>query len=442
MSAEMYLLDLERKITSQTATVAVMGLGYVGLPLLCACFKAGFGVMGLDLAADKIAALQAGQNYIQDVDNGCIQAMSTSSRASFSADTAVLPQADVVLICVPTPLHKSKEPDLSYILGAAEAIAMHLRPGQLIILESTTYPGTTDEVLLPIFAAARPALQVGQDLALAFSPERIDPGNPHYRVENIPKVVGGLTSRCGELAEAFYRQIELPVHRVSSARVAETAKILENTFRSVNIALVNEFAGICRALGIDVWEVIEAAATKPFGFMKFLPGPGIGGHCIPLDPHYLIWKSRLHGFEPRFMALADQINASMPQMVVQLAMEALNEEGKALKGSQILLLGVAYKADIEDARESPAHYILPLLQQKGAKINYHDPHVSSFEIETQRYVSVDLSPELLAAQDLVIILTAHAQVDYQRVADQVSLLLDTRNVSARLQASRAKVLRL
>ncbi|MEZ0374009.1 MAG: nucleotide sugar dehydrogenase, partial [Candidatus Sericytochromatia bacterium] len=295
---------LER-LRTREACIAVMGLGYVGLPLLEAFYQSGFAVLGFDPDPRKLAALRTGSSYIQDVPDAAVATMAHDARARFSAEEVELGSADAILICVPTPLHKSKEPDLSFILAAAEAIARQLRPGQLVILESTTYPGTTDEILLPMFEAR--GLRVGVDFMLAFSPERIDPGNRRYAVADIPKVVGGLTPRCSEAATALYGSIITTVHPVSSPRVAETAKILENTFRSVNIALVNEFASICRTLGVDVWEVIDAAATKPFGFMKFVPGPGIGGHCIPLDPHYLIWKSRLHGFEPRFMALADQI---------------------------------------------------------------------------------------------------------------------------------------
>jgi UDP-N-acetyl-D-glucosamine dehydrogenase len=419
--------QLQQQIQDRQARVAVMGLGYVGLPLLASCFKAGYAVLGFDVSAERVAALQAGQSPVQDVNAAQIQQMNQSQRVLWSCTAADLARAEIVLICVPTPLHKSKEPDLSFIVQATETLSQILRPGQLIILESTTYPGTSDEVLLPAFAAT--GQQLDQDFLLAFSPERIDPGNPTYRVENIPKVVGGVSPVSGEVASAFYQRLGLPVHTVSSARVAETAKILENTFRSVNIALVNEFAGICRALEIDVWEVIEAAATKPFGFMKFLPGPGIGGHCIPLDPHYLIWKARLHGFEPRFMGLADQINSQMPLWVVQRATEVLNLARKALNGSRIGVLGVAYKANIDDARESPAHAILPLLREKGAEISYHDPFVPQFEAGDRMFHSQAFDSAFLA-QDLILILTDHAQLDYARVLAEAPLILDTRNALA------------
>lgn len=429
---------LLQSLKDRQATIAVMGLGYVGLPLLGAFFTAGYRVLGLDADAAKIARLQRGESYIQDVSAEQVQALVASERARFSDKMAGLANADVIVICVPTPLHKSKEPNLSFILQAAESIREHLRPGQLIVLESTTYPGTTDEILRPIFEAS--GLQLARDFLLAFSPERIDPGNPHFRVENIPKVLGGMTPLCTQATSLLYEAIGLSVHPVSSPRVAETAKILENTFRSVNIALVNEFVSICQILGVDVWEVIEAAATKPFGFMKFLPGPGIGGHCIPLDPHYLIWKSRLHGFEPRFMALADQINASMPQLVVTRVMEALNEVGKALKGARILVLGVAYKANVSDSRESPAQQILPLLQQKGAQLSYHDPHVSRFALGKQSLTSRSLEPTFLIQQDLGLILTAHEQVDYDLLGAHLPLIVDTRNVMRKRAEVKAQVI--
>lgn len=415
------------RLHKREATVAVMGLGYVGLPLLSAFYRAGFQVLGFDPDQRKLDALAAGKSYIQDISDQAVADMAADNRARFSADEQHLAEADAILICVPTPLHKSKEPDMSYIFAASEAIARQLRPGQLVVLESTTYPGTTDEILLPLFEA-RNGMQAGIDFLLAFSPERIDPGNPSFRVEDIPKVVGGCTTLCGEAAAVLYSSIIAKVHPVSSPRVAETAKILENTFRSVNIALVNEFAGICRTLGVDVWEVIEAAATKPFGFMKFVPGPGIGGHCIPLDPHYLIWKSRIHGYEPRFMALADQINSAMPREVVQLAMEALNDEGKSLRGSRVLALGVSYKADVDDERESPALQIIPLLQQKGAVVDYHDPYVPAFNIESQKMHSCELTPATLAGYDLGLILTGHRKLDYDLLGEHLSLIIDTRNM--------------
>lgn len=426
------------QIQHGSACVAVMGLGYVGLPLLEAFYQAGYSVLGFDPDLTKIEKLRAGQSYIQDVPTERLALMvQDADKVSFSDQPDALGRANVIMICVPTPLHKSKEPDLSYILSAARMIAAQLRPGQLIILESTTFPGTTDEILLPMFEAT--GLKLGEDFLLAFSPERIDPGNRQYQVQDIPKVVGGQTPGSTEAAAALYGKIINQIHRVSSPRVAETAKILENTFRSVNIALVNEFTNICRTLDVDVWEVIEAAATKPFGFMKFVPGPGIGGHCIPLDPHYLIWKSRLHGFEPRFMALADQINASMPRQIVQLVMEGLNEDGKALKGASVLVLGVSYKADVDDARESPAMQIIPLLQQKGAKVDYHDPFVAELGLENGRLESVELHPQTLKSYDLGLILTAHRQLDYPLLGAYLPLLIDTRNALRAYSGLQARV---
>lgn len=418
-----------QQIEAKQACIAIMGMGYVGLPLLSAFYQAGYSVIGFDPNQSKIDTLVKGQSYIQDVPDSQIQTMlqcSDSQSVLFTHQASDISEADVIIICVPTPLHKSKEPDLSFILSAAEMIAKQIRAGQLIILESTTYPGTTDEILLPMFRHS--GLNPGKDFLLAFSPERIDPGNRAFQVTDIPKVVGGITELCTQTACRLYQSVMPQVHPVSSPRVAETAKILENTFRSVNIALVNEFASICRTLDVDVWEVIEAAATKPFGFMKFLPGPGIGGHCIPLDPHYLIWKSRLHGFEPRFMALADQINSNMPKVVVQLLMDALNDVGKALKGSKILVLGVSYKADVDDARESPAIQIIPLLIQKGADASYHDPFVPVFDLDDTQLSSLELTAESLADFDAALVLTAHQAVDYALVSRCVPLILDTRNV--------------
>lgn len=424
-------------IQNKQARIAVIGLGYVGLPLLNAFHQAGFAVSGLDTNAQKIANLQAGIHAIPDIDAQEFASLAADPRTLFSDQASLLKQADVILICVPTPLSPSKEPDLSYILSAAEAIQTQSRSGQLIILESTTYPGTTDEVLLPILE--RGGLALDQEIFVAFSPERIDPGNQQFPVSKIPKVVGGLSQSSGDLAQLLYAQIIEEVHRVSSARVAETAKILENTFRSVNIALVNEFAGICRTLGVDVWEVIEAAATKPFGFMKFLPGPGIGGHCIPLDPHYLIWKTRMMGYEPRFISLADQINSKMPEQVVLLAMDSLNQVSKPLKGSNLLLIGVAYKPNINDSRESPAQPLIQLLQSRGAVITYHDPWVPQFGKPPGKLQSQALTAAHLQAQDLVMIITAHQQIDYALIAQHSVLIVDTRNVMRSYQTSPGQV---
>lgn len=431
---------LMTQIEHREARIAVIGLGYVGLPLLTSLSQAGFAVTGIDIDARKVAALTAGESYIQDVPAAEVKAVIQDTRQVFSTSFAEVAPADVIIMCVPTPLRKSKEPDISHILAAAEKITTYLHAGQMIILESTSYPGTTDEILLPMFASK--GLRVGEDFLLVFSPERVDPGNGRFSIRNIPKVIGGVTPNSGAVAAALYQTIIEQTFVVSSARVAETAKILENTFRSVNIALVNEFSNICRALNIDVWEVIDAAATKPFGFMRFQPGPGIGGHCIPLDPHYLIWKSRLHGYEPRFMALAEAINSEMPEQVLALITDALNDDCKALKGSRILLMGVAYKADIDDVRESPALEVFAKLRHKGANVIYHDPFVSQLSIEGQIHHSQALNPDLLAAVDAVAIITAHSQVDYALLAAHSPCIIDTRNVMRKLEHRPARLITL
>lgn len=436
MSEQNMISALTQQFITRQARVGIIGLGYVGLPLLLSFAQRGFPVTGIDIDPERIALLQAGQSYIQDVPSTALQAVLAQPTTVFSSDFSHLREADVLIICVPTPLRKSKEPDISHILKAAEAIVQILHPGQLIILESTTYPGTTDEILLPMFEQT--GLKVGQDYLLAFSPERIDPGNRHFQLSEIPKVVGGITPACTEVAAILYRQILTQVHVVSSARVAEAAKILENTFRSVNIALVNEFAGICRVLGVDVWEVIEAAATKPFGFMKFLPGPGIGGHCIPLDPHYLIWKSRLHGYEPRFLALAEQINASMPREVLQLIIDALNQQARPLKGSRVLIVGVAYKPDVDDVRESPALELIQLLWQKGADVSYLDPYVPTLQLAGRLLQSVSI--QTLAPVDLGVIITHHSNIDYQALCHHIPLWVDTRNALRRCDLSQNQVI--
>ncbi|MBT9545747.1 MAG: nucleotide sugar dehydrogenase [Candidatus Sericytochromatia bacterium] len=436
MSNTSLVSEFLQSLTERSTRIGVIGLGYVGLPLLEAFSREGFAVTGIDVDARKIQALQAGKSYIQDIPDDFVARLNGLPGTVFSSDFAHLKDADALIICVPTPLRKSKEPDISYILAAAEEIVKILRPGHLVILESTTYPGTTDEILLPMFE--KTGHTVGQDFLLAFSPERIDPGNKQFQVAKIPKVVGGVTPACTEVAAALYKQVMGQVHSVSSARVAEAAKILENTFRSVNIALVNEFAGICRVLGVDVWEVIDAAATKPFGFMKFLPGPGIGGHCIPLDPHYLIWKSRLHGYEPRFMALAEQINSAMPREVLQLIMEALNDHSLPLKGSKVLVIGVAYKSDVDDMRESPALELIQLLWSKGALVDYFDPYIPQFELEGQTLRSVSFAS--LGDYACGVVITHHRQgVDYQALCNHLPLLVDTRNALRDCQPARARI---
>ncbi|HXL80259.1 MAG TPA: nucleotide sugar dehydrogenase [Pyrinomonadaceae bacterium] len=419
-------------IKAKRARVGVVGLGYVGLPLLAEFGRAGFQATGFEVDAGKAAQINAGDSYIGDVPGSVVKELVAGKRLSATTDFDQLKDCDAVIICVPTPLRKTKEPDVSYILAAAEEITQRLHHGQLIILESTTYPGTTDEVLLPMFEDT--GLKLDEDFLLAFSPERVDPGNPQFQTHNIPKVVGGVTPDSTEGAAFLYAQIVKDVHAVSSARVAETAKLLENTFRAVNIGMANEMARLCYALNIDTWEVIRAAATKPFGFMAFYPGPGIGGHCIPLDPHYLSWKARQHGFDSRFIGLAEEVNSRMPEHVVQLVADGLNDESKSIKGSRILLLGVAYKKDIDDVRESPALSIIDRLRAKGADVSYHDPFVHNvrfdgahIEASGEPLASVELTDAELRDSDCVIIVTDHSEIDYGRVTQLASLIVDTRN---------------
>jgi UDP-N-acetyl-D-glucosamine dehydrogenase len=419
-------------ITARRAHVGVVGLGYVGLPLLVEFASSGFHATGFEVDENKAAQINAGTSYIGDVKSAAINDLIAGKRLSATTNFAQLKNCDAVIICVPTPLRKTKEPDVSYILAAAEEIKQRLHRGQLIILESTTYPGTTDEVLLPTFEDT--GLKLDEDFLLAFSPERVDPGNPEFQTHNIPKVVGGVTPDSTAAAAHLYSQIVKEVHAVSSARVAETAKLLENTFRAVNIGMANEMARLCYALNIDTWEVIRAAATKPFGFMPFYPGPGIGGHCIPLDPHYLSWKARQHGFDSRFIGLAEEVNSRMPEHVVQLVADGLNDESKSMKGSRVLLLGVAYKKDIDDVRESPALSIIDRLRARGADVSYHDPFVKEVHFDDahtegggEPLASVVLSDEELSASDCVVIVTDHSATDYQRVCRLCSLIVDTRN---------------
>src|SRR5918993_5276758 len=411
--------EITQLIASRAARVGVIGLGYVGLPLLVEFAAKGFRAVGFEVDQQKAAAVNRGESYIGDVAAEALAAVVKAERLHATVDFGELAGCDAVIICVPTPLRKTKEPDISYILAAAGEIQKRLRRGQLVILESTTYPGTTDEVLLPMFEEH--GLKLDSDFLLAFSPERVDPGNPQFHTDNIPKVVGGVTPDSTEAAAALYGAIVGEVHAVTSARVAEAAKLLENTFRAVNIGMANEMARLCYHLGIDTWEVIRAAATKPFGFMAFYPGPGIGGHCIPLDPHYLSWKARQHGFESRFIGLADEVNSRMPEHVVRLVWDGLNDEGKALKGSRVLLLGVAYKKDIADVRESPALSIIDRLRAKGAEVRYHDPYVGEVRFEAahtegggEPLRSVPLTEEELGGADCVVIVADHTGVDYGR----------------------------
>ena len=419
-------------IGTKQAHVGVVGLGYVGLPLLTEFARQGFQGTGFEVDEAKTARINSGESYIGDVDSSLVKELVEKKRLQATTNFDHLEECDAVIICVPTPLRKTKEPDVSYILAAAEEITKRLHPGQLIILESTTYPGTTDEVLLPMFQAT--GLELDKDFLLAFSPERVDPGNPQFQTHNIPKVVGGVTDDSTDAAAHLYSQIVNQVHAVSSARVAETAKLLENTFRAVNIGMANEMARLCYALNIDTWEVIRAAATKPFGFMAFYPGPGIGGHCIPLDPHYLSWKARQHGFDSRFIGLAEEVNSRMPDHVCQLVSDGLNDDSKSMKGSRILLLGVAYKKDIDDVRESPALSIIDRLRSKGAEVSYHDPFVSEIRFDDahtegsgEPLTSITLTDDEVSKSDCVIIITDHSGIDYSRITKLAPLVVDTRN---------------
>ena len=424
--------ELTKLITEKNARVGVIGLGYVGLPLVVEFAAKGLKGIGFEVDEKKASEINAGRSYIGDVPSSRVGELVKKERLWATTDFKHLAECDAIIICVPTPLRKTKEPDVSYILAAAEQITKHLRRGQLIILESTTYPGTTDEVLLPMFEET--GLKLDEDFLLAFSPERVDPGNPQFLTHNIPKVVGGVTDDSTEVAAHLYSQIVNDVHAVRSARVAEAAKLLENTFRAVNIGMANEMARLCYALNIDTWEVIRAAATKPFGFMAFYPGPGIGGHCIPLDPHYLSWKARQHGFDSRFISLAEEVNSRMPEHVVQLVSDGLNDECKSMKNSRVLLLGVAYKKDIDDVRESPALSIIDRLRAKGAHVRYHDPFIDELrfddahtEASGEPLKSVALTDEELTNADCVIIVTDHSGIDYKRVCSLASLIVDTRN---------------
>jgi len=417
--------ELKRKIRDRSAKVGVVGLGYVGLPLAVEMARKGYQVTGIDLMREKVDAVNSGMSYVLDVPSETLLSFVSANKIRATQSLAAVEKLDTLNICVPTPLRKNKDPDLSYVIAAVEAIRNHIRPGQLIVLESTTYPGTTREIVLPILEES--GLKVGHDFFLAYSPERVDPGNQKYTTHNIPKVVGGVTARCTEIAVLLYEQFVESVIAVSSTDSAEMVKLLENTFRSVNIALANEMALTCHSLGINVWEVINAAKTKPFGFMPFYPGPGLGGHCIPIDPYYLTWKARMNGCEPRLIELAGHINSQMPAFTVRLIADALNEKGKTLKGSRILALGVSYKRDTNDVRESPALQILEGLHGKGASIYFSDPYVSSINIKENTIKSIDLTAETLRSMDCVVILTDHSSVDYALVAKFSRLIVDTRN---------------
>ena len=417
--------SLRRKIRKRDATIAVIGLGYVGLPLAVEMAKSGLNVYGIDVNAEKVEMVNKGRSYVQDVSHRDLKAVTRKRHLVATTDFAVLRDSDAIDICVPTPLRKTRDPDISFVVDAVEQIAKYLKPGQLVILESTTYPGTTEEVMLPRLEST--GMKVGRDFFLAFSPERVDPGNPKFKTTNIPKVVGGVTANCTKVACDLYGISMEHVVPVSSPTVAEMVKLLENTFRSVNIGLVNEMCLMCDRMKIDVWQVIEAAATKPFGFLKFYPGPGLGGHCIPIDPFYLSWKAKMAGFEPRFIELAGQVNSSMPDYVVSKVNDALNESLKSINGSKVLVLGAAYKRDVNDTRESPAMDVIRLLKEKGGRVDYSDPHVDAIEVDGVRMKGVRLTGRKVKSYDCVVIVTDHSAFDYDMIVKNSRAIVDTRN---------------
>jgi UDP-N-acetyl-D-glucosamine dehydrogenase len=435
--------SLIKKLQDKTATVAILGLGYVGLPLAVVFGEAGFHVTGVDPDARKVEALKKGTSYIPDVKTEAVERLVKSGHLSATTDFSVLKEIDAVSICVPTPLRKTGDPDMSFIQSATEELAKYMHKGMVVVLESTTYPGTTREVLLPKLGTEH-GLKVGEDWFLAFSPERVDPGREDWTTVNTPKVMGGITEACGEVASAWYAGAIKTVHRVSSAEAAEMAKLLENTFRMINIGLVNELAIMCERLDIDVWEVIDAAATKPFGFMKFTPGPGLGGHCIPIDPLYLSWKMKSFNYNARFIELASEINTNMPRYVVSRIMEALNNRAKALKGSKVLVLGAAYKPDIDDVRESPALDVIGLLRHKGALVEYHDPYIPHIHHEYEGW-HMDSVRDLMKSvreADAVVIVTNHKVYDYAAIVRDAKFVFDSRNATRQVAKDSEKVVRL
>jgi UDP-N-acetyl-D-glucosamine dehydrogenase len=419
--------DLRDRFERRDACIVIVGLGYVGLPLAVEFAGAGFRVMGVDADAARVAALRKGRSYVEDVSHKSVKTLLREGSLTVTADYGTVRAADAVIICVPTPLRKTKDPDLSFVLDAFGEVVSRMDHPMVIILESTTYPGTCEELILPLFE--KEGFKVGKDFSLAFSPERVDPGNERFNTKNIPKIIGGITGRCTALATTLYRQVLNEVRAVSSTRVAEMAKLLENTFRSVNIAMANEMALMCRRMGINVWEVIDAAATKPFGFMPFYPGPGLGGHCLPVDPLYLTWKARLHDFEARLIQLASEINARMPEHVFGLVQSALNEKKKCLAGARVLLVGVAYKKDVGDIREAPALEIIKMLVQSGARVSYTDPYVPEIVIDGVKLCSKRLTKRLLGMSDCALIVTDHSCFDYESIVRLSSLVVDTRNAT-------------
>ncbi|MDA8229346.1 MAG: nucleotide sugar dehydrogenase [Desulfitobacterium hafniense] len=442
-SEDVLASELKNKIVSHKAQVGVIGLGYVGLPLAVEKGKVGFHVIGFDINAERVAKVNAGDNYIGDVKDEELQELVQKGLIVATTDFSRLAECDVIIICVPTPLTITRDPDISYIQASTEQIAKYLRPGQLVTLESTTYPGTTQEVILPILE--KTGLKVGKDFFLAFSPERVDPGNKRFTTKNTSKVVGGVTPACLEISYTLYNQTILNVVPVSSPAAAELTKVFENTYRAINIAMVNELMLLCDRMGIDIWEVVEAAGTKPFGIQTFYPGPGVGGHCIPIDPFYLTWKAREYDFHTRFIELAGEINVEVSYYVINKIIRALNNENKSLKDAKIFVLGVAYKKDIDDVRESPALKIMELLRKNGANISYHDPYVSVIEPHggsTIHLESTPLTEDVLSGADCVLIITDHSDIDYEWVVENSKLIVDTRNATKNVVNNREKIVKI
>lgn len=434
---------LIKKLQEKKARSAVLGLGYVGLPLAVVFGEGGFNVTGIDPDARKVALLNKGESYIPDVKTASVAKLINAGNFTVTTDFSVLKDMDAVSICVPTPLRQTGDPDMSFIISATDELAKYMHKGMVVVLQSTTYPGTTREVLLPKLGTQH-GLKVGEDWFLAFSPERVDPGREDWTTYNTPKVIGGITEACGEVAAAWYAGAIQTVHRVSSAEAAEMSKLLENTFRMINIGLVNELAMMCERLGVDVWEVIDAAATKPFGFMKFTPGPGLGGHCIPIDPLYLSWKMKAFNYNARFIELASEINTNMPRYVAGRLLEAMNDRGRTLKGSRVLVLGAAYKPDIDDVRESPALDVIGLLQKKGALVEYHDPYIPHIHHEHDGWHKDSVKDVMKSVKeaDVVVIITDHKAYDYQAIVDAAKFVFDTRNAAAKAARGSEKVVRL
>ena len=430
---------LRKKITNKTAKVAVIGLGYVGLPLSIEMAKAGFSVVGIDIDKKKVNNINSKHSDLPDVSEQDLARAVSQKKLIATSDFRVLKEIDIVTICVPTPLRKTREPDISYIIAATSEVSKYLHQNQLIILESTTFPGTTEDIILP--ELEKKNLKVGKDFFLVFSPERVDPGNKKYTIRNTPKVVGGITAECTEIAKFFYEQIVEEVVTMGSTQEAEMTKLLENIFRSVNIALANELALMCDRLGIDIWNVIDAAATKPFGFMPFYPGPGLGGHCIPVDPAYLSWKAKTYGFYSKFIEFAEEVNKNMPNYVVRKITDALNIHRKSINGSKVLILGVAYKENVGDARESPALDIIEILSQKGAEVIYNDPHVPQIRIGGRKWKSLSLNDNLLSQADCIVITTAHSSYDFGTIVKSARLIIDTRNATKNL-SDKKKILKI